>query len=417
LDTNGIEALKLFQRPQRPVRLVMYSHDTMGLGHMRRNLLLAQALGDLPHGATILLIAGACEIGGFRLPPGVDFLCLPALRKCEGIYRPRRLDVSLAELTALRQRTIQAAVEAFQPDVLLVDNVPWGAAGELAPTLSMMANEPTARCVLGLRDILDDAQTIRREWCASGTEEAVSQFYDAVWIYGEQKFFDQAAEYGWSSEIAGRVTYVGFLNQSRRLEATRCEPHLESVRTPYAACVVGGGQDGFKLAETFLRASIPDDLTGVVVTGPCMEQHDVRRLRELAQELGRRCVVEFPAEADAIICGAQRVVGMGGYNTLCAILSHEKPALIVPRVQPRCEQWMRAHRLSVRGLIETLHPDDLSPEALTRWLQKDILPPRVRGNLDFDGLERVPGLLAGVIEKPRLVQRQPLLKAFEHAGI
>ena len=41
---------------------------------------------------------------------------------------------------------------------------------------------------------------------------------------------------------------------------------------------------------------------------------------------------------------AAGIVAMGGYNTFCEILSFDKPALIVPRTEPRLEQYIRASR-------------------------------------------------------------------------
>ena len=62
-------------------RVALYSHDTMGLGHMRRNLLIAGALAAGPTPAVILLIAGAREVHACGVPAGVDCLSLPALWK------------------------------------------------------------------------------------------------------------------------------------------------------------------------------------------------------------------------------------------------------------------------------------------------------------------------------------------------
>ena len=125
--------------PSRGVRIALYSHDTMGIGHMRRNLLIAQRLAEKPVSATILLIAGAREANAFVLPVNVDCLTLPAFGKtAEGSYRPRSLDVSLQRLVDLRARTIASALAAFDPDVLIVDKEPCGALGELRSSLAMM---------------------------------------------------------------------------------------------------------------------------------------------------------------------------------------------------------------------------------------------------------------------------------------
>jgi len=114
-------------KPRRH-RVALYSHDTMGLGHMRRNLLLAQALQHSPLQAVVLMIAGAREASLVTGAAGVDCVALPSLWKdLGGQYRPRHLDVSLDDLMCVRARTAAAALDAFAPDVLIVDNVPRGA--------------------------------------------------------------------------------------------------------------------------------------------------------------------------------------------------------------------------------------------------------------------------------------------------
>jgi predicted glycosyltransferase len=63
-------------------------------------------------------------------------------------------------------------------------------------------------------------------------------------------------------------------------------------------------------------------------------------------------------------------------------------------VGPRPEQWIRAERLRDLGLLDVLHPDDVSPEALTGWLGRELgPPPQVRECIDLDGLTRLPSLV------------------------
>src|SRR5262249_24819368 len=149
----------------------------MGIGHMRRNLLIAQALarnaseGNEP---LILLVSGGREVCAFGLPAGTDCLTLPALAKEEnGQYRARRWDMSLRELLILRSRSIAASLRGFAPDVLIVDKVPRGALGELEQSLQELHAQGGTRLVLGLRDVLDDPVTVRQEWQETGAEEAI----------------------------------------------------------------------------------------------------------------------------------------------------------------------------------------------------------------------------------------------------
>jgi len=91
---------------------------------------------------------------------------------------------------------------------------------------------------------------------------------------------------------------------------------------------------------------------------------------------------------------------MGGYNTVCEILSFQKHGLIVPRVRPEPEQWIRARRLQELGLIDMLHPETLTARALTEWLARDLGPPPSRTRIDLGGLSRIPGLLAELLGVP-----------------
>src|SRR5687768_8595786 len=57
---NGT-AINYNNPPSSCQRIALYSHETMGLGHLRRNLLIAETLSRAPSQPTILLITGARE--------------------------------------------------------------------------------------------------------------------------------------------------------------------------------------------------------------------------------------------------------------------------------------------------------------------------------------------------------------------
>lgn len=387
----------------RKLRVAMYSHDTMGLGHMRRNLLIAQTLASPPIQAVVLMVAGARQMNNFIVPPGVDSLTLPALCKnADGQYESRCLDVSLRDLIALRGKAIHAALQAFEPDVLIVDNVPRGAVRELDPTLEYLQTRKRTRCVLGLREILDDPETVCRQWRYARNEEAICNHYDAVWVYGDPIVYDLVKEYGLCDDVAAKVHYTGYLDQQKRLKTSGdyVSAALAALRLPrgrLVLCMTGGGQDGFHVAETFAKADLPPQFVGLIVTGPFMPTECQERLRRLSEARERIRVIEFFEEPALLFGRADRLVAMGGYNTTCEALSFGKPALIIPRVTPRREQLIRAERMSALGLLDFLHPDELTPNALSEWLKRDLFPPRIRGRIDLNGLARLPGLLHEVL--------------------
>ncbi|PYP71183.1 MAG: glycosyltransferase [Gemmatimonadetes bacterium] len=400
--------------PPLSCRIAFYSHDTMGLGHMRRNLLLAQALKHSRLQAVVLMIAGAREASLVTGAAGVDCVALPSLQKDgQGQYHPRHLDVPLPELLALRAKTACAALEAFDPDVLIVDNVPRGAVRELDPVLESLRARHRTRLVLGLRDVLDDPITVQREWARAQNQDAVRRYYDAVWVYGDPTVYDPVREYAFAPDVAAKVRYTGYLDQRARLKFVRHDgrgPAAALGLSPgwLALCLVGGGQDGAALAEAFVEAELPPDTNGLLVTGPCMPVGVRRRLMRSVASNPRRRVVSFVHEPTRLVRRADRVVAMGGYNTVYEILSFEKPALIVPRVTPRQEQLIRAERLRALGLVDVLHPEGLSAAALSAWLARGRAPVRpARERIDFNGLSRVPQLLEELLgSRPPLGPRR-----------
>jgi predicted glycosyltransferase len=374
---------------------------------MRRNLLIAQTIAGAPLHAATLLIIEAQQAVSFAIPPGVDTLTLPALRKAlDGQVAPRSLEISLQKLIAMRARAILGALEAFEPDVLIVDHLPRGAVMELDPTLEFLRRGGHTRCVLGLRDVLEAPETVQREWKNAANEDAIRDYYDAVWVYSDPKVCDHAREYHFSPEVAQKLRYTGYLDQRKRADSANSQGDeliapLGLPRGRLALCLVGGGQDGARLAEAFAEADLPPGVAGVIATGPFMPPEVLRRLRYAAARNPQLRVLDFVAEPTLLLSRAERVIAMGGYNTVCEVLSFAKHALIVPRATPRREQLIRAERLRDLGLLDVLPADDISPGALTSWLARDLwAPPRVRARIDLGGLARLPHLLEDVLAAP-----------------
>jgi len=376
----------------------------VGLGHILLNATIAHALRGSALRPAIVMVAEAWQAGAIPMPAGVDCVTLPGLRKeADGTCKPRSLEVSDRELVALRAEVIRRLVEVFEPDALIVDHLPLGAAGELNGRFERVRRRGATRCVLGVRDVLQDVDTVHSAWADPDSLRAMQEHYDAIWIYGDPAVIDPVREYGVFDSVLGRVRYTGYLDQRPRLEFARAQTGSPPTSPPgrLALCLVGGGNDGGALAEAFVQADLPPDTTGVVVTGPYMPPATAQFLRETARRRPGFEVLEFVPDAAVLIDRADRVIAMGGYNTLCEVLSFEKHALIVPRVSPKPEQWIRAQRLRELGLVGVLHPAQLGPAALTEWLARDLgPPPACRSRVDIAGLTRIPQLLAELLGVP-----------------
>lgn len=374
----------------RPPRIVMYSHDTMGLGHFRRNLLIGQTLARPPVDAQIVLISGIRQAGAFPLVPGVDLVTLPAYRKdLDGRYHPQSLGDDLPALVQLRTALIGAVLRQYPCDLLVVDNVPRGALGEWSRVLAEVRARGRTRCVLGLRDVLDAPDVVHRQWRKERNREAIREYFDEIWVYGDPALYDTAAEYRFDDEIRAKTCQVGYLDPLEHYGAGQA-PLPGGLGEAYSLCVVGGGQDGWELAEAYARADYPEGEQGVIVCGMRMPEARRRMLAGIAASRSRLHLLDFVPDPIGLMRHARRVVAMGGYNTVIELLALGSRALVVPRVRPRLEQWIRAERLAAMGLVDILHPDELSARALGRWLaQGHEERPHARSRLRFDGLSHV----------------------------
>jgi predicted glycosyltransferase len=393
-------------RARRAPRIALYSHDTQGLGHIRRNLLISRALTRGGARPIILLLSGLREASAFEMPSGVDCLTLPSLGKdVTGAYFPRSLDVSMDELIRFRARSISTALASFRPDVLIVDKVPCGIFGELMPSLALLQRRGTTRMVLGLREILDDREAVRREWDEGGYDTVIRTYYDRIWVYGDRSVFDTPREYGFPADLAAMARFSGYLNPCDVTDGANgpvveIDASMNGTACRHRTlCLVGGGRDGIPLAEAFARAKGPGPRE--LVTGPLMPEDERRRLQSLAAATDDLVVHEFVTDPCPIIRRADQVIAMGGYNTVCEVLGHGKPLLVVPRTEPRTEQLIRATRFGAIGLLDVLHPDELAPEALAGWMARGPTPRTWRA-FDFGGVARLPALLEEVLAERRV---------------
>jgi len=378
------------------LRIVLYSHDTMGIGHMRRNLLIAdKIIASIPN-ASVLVIAGAKEASVFAQGSRVDCLTLPSFEKrANGTYGSRNLGIPASDVLELRSQTIFAAIKSYQPHLLIADKVPSGAGGELLRSLEWLNQYTCCQCVLGLREILDTAETVISEWQETHVFEVIRHHFDSIWIYGDRDVYDAVMEYKFQNDIARRVTFTGYLDASLRLDdLDHRENHHAPIQDPYVLCTVGGGQDGETLALQFVEAMRGSQIPSVLLTGPYMPRSSKALVRARADKNPLIKVVEFVAEGDCLVKHASHVISMGGYNTLAAILSYKKNALIVPRVKPRMEQFIRATRLAELGYVETIHPQDLTPASISRWLHRssEVAYQPVKA-IDMNGLDRICELI------------------------
>jgi predicted glycosyltransferase len=346
----------------RPLRLLTYSHDGCGLGHLRRTSTVARALLDRHSRASALVMTG-CPTQPFLIAEDrLDVLKLPSIRKvATGQWQPRALDLTWDEMRDLRAALIRDAAQVFDPDLFVVDYTPLGVGQELLPALQLLRRQKRARIVLLLRDVLDAPEVTCRLWREDGVYPALRAYYDRILICGEKAMIPTAQLYGLDDHVPERVHYCGYVTHAQPSKG-RCG----RAGSPLLVVAAGGGADAYPMMSAVLDA-LPalrqrGPLSCLIVSGPLMCSRERAELKARAAALSAR----FRTSVDdcfRLFCRAQAIVCMGGYNTVCEALQSGVPTLVIPREGPSAEQRTRADYLSTLGVLETL-PTPVDPAAL-----------------------------------------------------
>jgi len=387
----------------RSKRVLIYSHDSFGLGHVSRCRTIANALVAADPNVSVLIVSGSPVIGSYEFRSGIDFVRIPGVVKQieTGEYDSANLRVGVEHTMEMRTRIIRDTADIYRPDLFIVDKEPTGLRGEVLPALRLLKERGTP-LVLGLRDVMDDPAALAAEWERKNVVPALRDLYDEIWIYGLPQINKPLTGIEVPPSVRHKMVYTGYLQRDLPLHSD--VPHeMEEIDGPFILVTAGGGGDGAALIDWVLAAYESDPhipYGAVIVFGPFMSAAEREAFKERSAKFRNIRTLTFTNNLGALMQRAAGVVAMGGYNTFCEILSFDKKAIIVPRTRPRLEQFIRARAARNVGLIEMLDADrGRAPHAMATALRQ--LPQQ---GLPSDVV--VPGLLDGLPNVWRLVAKQ-----------
>ncbi|TKB23828.1 glycosyltransferase [Desulfopila sp. IMCC35006] len=389
--------------------ILMYSHDTYGLGHIRRTMAIANHLRDA--NTNVLILTGSPIAGRFQFSQHVDFVRIPGMiKKTNDDYQSLSIRIDEKKALSIRTNIILATAKTFQPHLFIVDKEPLGLKREVLPTLEWLKKEsPSTTTVLGLRDVLDDAQVIQDDWREKKVYSYLDQLYDEIWVYGNKDIYDPIEMYKIPAHIQDRVIFTGYIPRK-----TLSAKAKQSVRKRYRILdddkfiliTTGGGGDGLEVIDHYLAmhdyypTSLP--FKSIIITGPFMAKKVRESFSKRAKKFGIK-TLPFHPRMEELISAADLVISMGGYNTICEILTQHTPALIIPRETPRKEQLIRAKRLKSEGLLDFIPWTEVTPQLLrekifTLFKNKEQYMKTI-GSFKLSGLDVMQGRLSSFKEK------------------
>ena len=351
------------------MKVLIYCQDSLGLGHLRRNVNIAHALSRKAPDTTFLFVADSPLAPFFALPPNSDFIKLPTIVKVDsGVWDAPDLPLNIKHMRKIRSRVLKKIAHHFRPDVFLVDHMAHGAMSELVGALKILRKKsPHTKILLGLRDILGDPEVIVRQWLLEGVFDIIDEYYDTILVYGCQDVYDVVSEYHFPEDLHPKVHYSGYVyaNGSRGSSESVDLAGQFQEEKPYTILVMGGGgsdahfmMDSVLNAIRYLGDKVP--FNTYMLTGPFMPYADRQALLEKASQLPV-IVRHMTGDSVSYLKSADLVTCMAGYNTICEVLGYSKKAVVIPRPGPSAEQGMRSQILHDRGLLVSIHPREVTP--------------------------------------------------------
>ncbi|MEO1225430.1 MAG: glycosyltransferase [Pseudomonadota bacterium] len=367
------------------MNVLLYVQHLLGIGHVRRAALLAQAM--IAEGDRVTV-----AYGGFPVPQ-VDFgaakvVRLPAARVADANFAPI-LDADGEPIDdhwkAARAKALLNLYEDLQPDCILIETFPFGRRAfrfELHPLLdAATARRPKPLIASSVRDILVRKDDPAKETAMS---DAARRWFDLVLVHGDPSIVPFADSFPFADRIDDLIFHTGYVAPSRSAEAQN-EDGLDEI-----VVSVGGGAVGLALLETAITAA---RLAGArktwrLLAGPDIAVPDFERLRGQA---GDTVIVEqarkdFPA----LLARCALSISQAGYNTVVDVLAAKCRALLIPFAQSgESEQSQRAELIAARGWARYLPEAGLTADQLAQTVDECLATParEIMSQVDLSGAQ------------------------------
>lgn len=367
-----------------PRRILVYTHNAVGLGHaVRVGAVIDGLKARLPE-ADFLVLTGSSAPELF-LGRGVETVKLPGL--CCDVdlpgapFRPRLLrSLDRDALLDWRGRIIAESLRAFSPDLVVIEHAPAGLFGEAAPLLagSRAATGAGHRLVHLSRGVFRDRPALlvpaeNPPGLPSGFR--VLDAYDAFFVLEDRGAVDVNAEFfGADPALEERIHYLGPVTARNRdeLAAGPARPPGFERASPFMLVSLGrcGRVEALhdRALDAFERLDLGPGAAALVVFDPYLDPavaveialRNARPRLHFSRFIPRPA--EITAQADLVVCRA-------GCNMVNELRLTGRPALVTPESHPSREQERRA-----AGLTD----DRIAVMAEEEFLSRDLAPTLAR---------------------------------------
>ncbi|HEY2540797.1 MAG TPA: glycosyltransferase [Stellaceae bacterium] len=376
--------------------VLFYVQHLLGIGHLRRALLLTDAMTHA--GLAVTLVTGGEPLPELAAVPTRRVVQLAPIRAKDASFKTLvGVDGQPPDdaLWSARRRMLLAAFAEARPDVVVIEAYPFGRRpfrGELEPLVAVArARNPRALVVCSLRDIVVAPPHERRE---HEIVERVRADFDAVLVHGDPRLISLEASFPLASEIADRLVYTGYVAAPEIPLAGGCNAGAGEVLVSAGGGAVGGALMRAALAAR--RRGCLADAGWRLLAGPNLAADE---FSELTAELPDGVTVErYRDDFPQLLRRCRVSVSQAGYNTVLDVITAGVPAVLVPFAELReTEQTLRAERLAASGVVEVLPASQLAPDRLGDAIERAARRRPAALRIDTTGAPRSALTIAAMI--------------------
>ena len=346
-----------------PVRVFFYVQHLLGIGHLVRASLIADALKA--SGADVTMVIGGQPIPGYP-HKSITTVKLPSLAAGPGGFSElvdQDGNVATDDYRDKRSNALLTAFRDCKPDVVLVEAFPFGRrqlSFELIPLLQSareMQRPPFIAC--SVRDILQQRSLKRNK----ETADIANRYFDYILVHGDPTFVRLEETFPLTSKLTAAIEYTGIVSAA--------PGQLEGVA--YDVIVsAGGGVAGAAIMRCALEARALTTLSNAswcFLTGPNLDGSVHKWLKSNA---GDGVTVE-PNRSDfrALLQNSKLSISQAGYNTVADIMRAQCRSVLVPFAQgSESEQSLRAEILHAKGFSYIVSETALSQTKLAAVIDR-----------------------------------------------
>jgi predicted glycosyltransferase len=387
-------------------RVLLYVQHLLGTGHLKRAVLLADAISRA--GLDVTLVSGGLPVPGL-VPQHARWVQLPPVAAADLTFKSLVDARGRAVDDALRQARCDALLalwHATDPQLLLVELFPFGRRQmrfELIPLLDAARQSPRRPLIVSsVRDVLGGGQKDAQR--QARMLELFDRYFDHVLVHGDPALLPFERTFAHVPELGARLHYTGYVVDAPRADAGTADGALDGRDEVLVSA--GGGAVGMPLLMAAIHARASTHLAELrwrVLVGAGVDAAGFAALVDLAQTLHGDTVIVERNRTDflRLLARCRVSVSQAGYNTVMETLQCGARAVLVPFAGgSESEQTLRARLLAERGWIELVEESELAPSTLAGAIDRAARRPRpAAGRVRCDGAQASARLVRGWLER------------------